>query len=137
MRKLIKNFRVRYKQAVNEIRDLNAENAEKQSDYLEAVTAYEREVGLYKALLKHLISPKELQKLESKCTFDAENKKWNVPLFTVGSQKQVSYNKLKLIPAAEKSSSEVPDAAGPMRETWREISMGRKSLADFASMSFR
>ena len=38
---------------------------------------------------------KELQKLESKCTYDSDNKKWKVPLFSVG-QKQVSFPKLKL-----------------------------------------
>ena len=38
---------------------------------------------------------KELQKLEQKCTYDTDNKKWKVPLFTIG-QKQVSFPKLKL-----------------------------------------
>jgi predicted glycosyltransferase len=48
MRTLIKNFRVRYKQAVNEIRDLNEEHAKDQAEYFESVQAYEREVALYK-----------------------------------------------------------------------------------------
>ena len=60
MRKLIKNFRVRYKQAVSEISDLNEEHAKERGEYFEAIQAYEREVSLYKAILKHLIYPKEL-----------------------------------------------------------------------------
>ena len=96
MRQLIKNFRVRYKQAVNEIRDLNEEHAKDQAEYFESTQAYEREVALYKAILKSLMEPKELLKLESKCTYDAENKKWTVPIFQVG-HKQVSFPKLKLL----------------------------------------
>ena len=83
MRQLIKNFRVRYKQAVNEIRDLNEEHAKDQAEYFESSQAYEREVSLYKAILKSLIDPKELQKLETKCAYDEDKKKWSVPLFTV------------------------------------------------------
>mmetsp|Transcript_18404 Transcript_18404/g.22959 ORF Transcript_18404/g.22959 Transcript_18404/m.22959 type:complete len:99 (-) Transcript_18404:1547-1843(-) len=97
MRKLIKNFRVRYKQAVNEIRDLNEEHAKDQADYLEAISAYEREVGLYKTILKHLLTQSDLKKLEKKCSYDGVNKKWTVPLFTVNSQKQVSFPRLKLL----------------------------------------
>lgn len=37
MRKLIKNFRVRYKQAVNEIQDLNEEHAKDQAEYFESI----------------------------------------------------------------------------------------------------
>ena len=36
MRQLIKNFRVRYKQAVNEIRDLNEEHAKDQAEFFES-----------------------------------------------------------------------------------------------------
>ena len=60
MRKLIKNFRVRYKQAVNEIRDLNEEHAKDQTDYFDSLQAYEREISLYKTILKGVINPKEL-----------------------------------------------------------------------------
>ena len=95
MRQLIKNFRVRYKQAVNEIRDLNEEHAKDQAEYFESSQTYEREISLYKAILKSLIDPKELQKLETKCSFNHENKKWTVPLFNIHeSSKQVSFPKL-------------------------------------------
>jgi kinesin family protein 3/17 len=96
MRKLIKNFRVRYKQAVNEIRDLNEEHAKDQAEYFESVQTYERELALFKSIIMTIIDPKELQKLEQKCSYDEENAKWVVPYFTVG-QKQVSFPKLKLL----------------------------------------
>ena len=75
---------------------MNEEHAKDQAEYFESVQAYEREVALYKQILKALLDPKELQKLEQKCAFDAEKNKWTVPLFTV-SQKQVCFSKLKLL----------------------------------------
>jgi kinesin family protein 3/17 len=44
MRRLIKNFRVRYKQAVNEINDLNEEHARERSDLFEHIQTYEKEL---------------------------------------------------------------------------------------------
>ena len=61
----------------------------------ETIQNYEKEVNLYKTILKSVIDAKELQKLEQKCAYDTDNKKWKVPLFTIG-HKQVSFPKLKL-----------------------------------------
>lgn len=80
---------------MNEIRDLNEEHAKEQSEYFETVQAYERELGLYKDILKAIIFPKEQAKLEQKCTYDAENKKWTVPMFDV-VEKKINFTKLKL-----------------------------------------
>lgn len=44
MRRLIKNFRVRYKQAVTEINDLNEEHARERSDLFEHIQNYEKEL---------------------------------------------------------------------------------------------
>jgi hypothetical protein len=44
MRRLIKNFRVRYKQAVTEINDLNEEHARERSDLFEHIQTYEKEL---------------------------------------------------------------------------------------------
>ena len=131
MRKLIKNFRVRYKQAVNEISDLNEEHAKDQAEYFESVQTYERELALYKQLLLTLIDPKELHKLEQKCSYDAEKTKWIVPYFTIG-QKQVSFPKLKLLKNQQhedpviniaKANDETKQSLSLTKstETWREI----------------
>jgi hypothetical protein len=37
MRKLIKNFRIKYKQAVNEIKDLNVEHTKERADLFENI----------------------------------------------------------------------------------------------------
>lgn len=60
MRRLIKNFRVRYKQAVTEINDLNEEHARERSDLFEHIQTYEKELQLYKTLLRCVIEPRDI-----------------------------------------------------------------------------
>ena len=43
MRKLIKKFRIKYKQAVNEIKDLNTEHNKEKQDLFETIQEFEKE----------------------------------------------------------------------------------------------
>lgn len=83
MRKLIKKFRVKYKQAVNEIKDLNHEHTKEKQDLFETLQDYEKENSLYKSILRTLIHEKELAKVLQKCEYDNDNRKWEVPLFVI------------------------------------------------------
>jgi len=76
MRKLIKNFRIRYKQAVTEIKDLNIEHARERGDLFESVQTFERESNLYKSILRQLLDISEIGKVEAKCVYDQDNKQW-------------------------------------------------------------
>ena len=76
MRQLIKNFRVRYKQAVNEIQDLNQEHAKEKIEHFEQVTNYEKELALYRGILKQVVSGNELVKIEQRCFYDEINTIW-------------------------------------------------------------
>lgn len=64
MRRLIKNFRVRYKQAVTEINDLNEEHAHERAEMFEQIQVYDKELQLYKTLLRCVIEPRDITKLE-------------------------------------------------------------------------
>ena len=70
MRNFIKNYRIRYKQAVTEIQDLNEEHAREQADLFETIQNFEKEVSLYKAILRNIIDSHDLQRIEAKCTYD-------------------------------------------------------------------
>ena len=37
-------------------------------------------------MLLRLIDDRELKKLENRCTYDEDNKKWTIPHFTVGGR---------------------------------------------------
>lgn len=89
MRKLIKKFRTKYRQAVNEIKDLNQEHNKERAELFEAVQESEKENSLFKAMFRTLISEKELQKIMNKCEYDVDNKRWKVPLFII-KEKAVS-----------------------------------------------
>jgi kinesin family protein 3/17 len=60
MRKLIKNFRVRYKQAVTEINDLNEEHANERAELFDQIQVYDKELSLYKTLLRCVIEPRDI-----------------------------------------------------------------------------
>ena len=87
MRKLIKNFRVRYKQAVTEINDLNEEHALERAELFDQIQVYDKELSLYKTLLRCVIEPRDIVKLEQVSKYDEVNKKWVVPLFTIGQRR--------------------------------------------------
>ena len=59
----------------------------------ESIQAYEKEVRLYKTLLRCVIEPREIAKLEEVARYDTDNKKWIVPLFTVGQRNQINFSK--------------------------------------------
>lgn len=83
MRKLIKKFRIKYKQAVNEIKDLNAEHNKEKQDLFETLQEYEKENLLYRDIFRTLITDKEINKVLTKCEYDADNKKWSIPMFII------------------------------------------------------
>lgn len=85
MRRLIKNFRVRYKQAVNEIKDLNYEHAKERQELFESITGFEKEASLYKEILMKILDSREIIRIEQKCTYDPDNKRWTIPDFQVPS----------------------------------------------------
>lgn len=87
MRQLIKNFRVRYKQAVNEIQDLNQEHAKEKIEHFEQVTNYEKELALYRGILKQVVSGNELVKIEQRCSYDEVNTIWSIPSFQIDDRK--------------------------------------------------
>jgi len=48
------------------------------------IQVYDKELQLQKMLLRCVVEPRDIAKLESVCKYDEVNKKWIVPLFTVG-----------------------------------------------------
>lgn len=55
MRKLIKRFRTKYKQAIDEIKDLNAEHNKERADLFESIQEFQKENLLYKGILKYVL----------------------------------------------------------------------------------
>jgi len=86
MRKLIRSFRVRYKQAIQEIKDLNQEHCKERQDLFQNCQDLERDMHLYRdILLKGFISDSDLQNLIQKCTYNEDKKVWVVPRFTLNN----------------------------------------------------
>lgn len=93
MRKLIKRFRLKYKEAVAEIKDLNYEHNRERAELFETVQDYEKDTSLYKEIMRKMINEKELSKIVNKCEYDVDNKKWSIPMFSI-KDKQVELPKM-------------------------------------------
>lgn len=87
MRKLIKAFRHKYKQAVQEIKDLNQEHFRERQELFKACQTFEQDAQLYREiLLKGIVSEADLKNLAEKCAWNDDKKMWVIPRFRLTSQ---------------------------------------------------
>mmetsp|Transcript_10696 Transcript_10696/g.10810 ORF Transcript_10696/g.10810 Transcript_10696/m.10810 type:complete len:119 (-) Transcript_10696:741-1097(-) len=88
MRQLLKKLRTKYKEALNEIKDLNTENTKERQELWEEIQEFQKDNLLYKGILKQMVSEREINKIITKCEYDYDNKKWDIPIFSI-KEKQV------------------------------------------------
>jgi len=80
-RKLIRVLRNKYKEAVEEIKDLSAE-ANNEREYLgTALMEMQREMSLYKSVLHVAFSHDEIDRIIARSKYNPDNKVWKVPQF--------------------------------------------------------
>lgn len=63
MRKLTKKFRVMYKDAIQEIKDLSKEHTLEKQELWDTIGDFQKEVALYKAVLSKWVKEGDLVKL--------------------------------------------------------------------------
>ena len=159
-RKLIRVLRNKYKDAVEEIKDLG-EEANNEREYLRtAFMEMNKEMMLYKAIMHMALSWDEIDRIVSKSKYNQENKVWKVPQFLFRQQKlsfggskdgkihdmrMKERNDTKLQFAREDEDGAVvpalpPSAPGqvsqhkrPLRTNWNSQKSGNKTLADFSN----
>ena len=86
-RKLIRVLRNKYKDAVEEIKDLG-EEANNEREYLRtALMEINKEMGLYKAIMHSALSCDEVDRIVAKAKYNQENKVWKIPQFLFRQQK--------------------------------------------------
>lgn len=140
MRRLIKKFRLKYKQAVNEIKDLNAEHNKERTELFETIQDQEKDYGLHREILRNLVTEKELQKIIAKAEYDADDRKWRIPAFVI-KEKQIQLPKVPTTINNEKGKEEYrkqffeeqksknkivfQDSRNPLRNSQEEGAKGR------------
>lgn len=55
MRKLTKKFRIMYKDAIQEIKDLNTEHTNEKQELWDTIGDFQKETALYKAVMREWI----------------------------------------------------------------------------------
>ena len=81
MRKLIKKLRTKYKQATNEIRDINNEHNREKQEMFGQIKDVEREVVLYRMMLQLFVPRLQIAEINAIVTnseYDNDALTWNV-----------------------------------------------------------
>ena len=91
-RKLIRVLRSKYKDAVEEIKDLSAE-ANNEKEYLgTALMEMNKEMTLYKAILHNTFNHDEIDRIVARSKYNPDNKVWKVPNFMFRNSKMSLFN---------------------------------------------
>jgi TPP-dependent 2-oxoacid decarboxylase len=162
-RKLIRVLRNKYKDAVEEIKDLGAE-ATNEREYLgTALMEMHREMTLYKAILHNAFSHDEIDRIVAKSRYNPDNKIWRVPHFMFRNNNMSILNgprershdarmqernattlyfpKDNIIFSNDQNNASLPPAVPgsvtPVRQNtssnWNNNKSGKKTLADFSN----
>lgn len=160
-RKLIRVLRNKYKDAVDEIKDLG-EEANNEREYLRAaMMEINKEMMLYKAILHVALSCDEIDRIVAKAKYSAENKVWKIPQFLFRQQKLnfgknegKSQSKIQDMKMKERNETKmcfvkdedegaamlppaVPGSVSPgkrgFQSNWNVQKSGNKTLADFSN----
>jgi hypothetical protein len=162
-RKLIRVLRNKYKDAVEEIKDLSAE-ANNEKEYLgSALMEVHKEMSLYKAVLHTAFSHDEIDRIVARSRYNPDNKVWKVPSFMFRQSKlnmsngnqdrlgdmfsQERNSNTLYFPKDSRDNSEdhkgatrppsVPGSTTPKNKIynskWDNNKSGKKTLADFSN----
>jgi len=92
-RKIIHTLKKRYKNAVNEIHDLEVEHELNKEELLDTIRVLEKDNQIYKAIMLYLLNPQELNRLRSAAKWNDERNEFVVPPFILRG-KIVNFPKL-------------------------------------------
>lgn len=93
-RKIIKTLRQKYKQAQNELKDIERDQGDKSEEYLETIRAQEKDLDFLNAVVGMMLKEGEMYRLKERVEYDFEVGKWKVPPFYL-KNKEVAFPKIK------------------------------------------
>jgi predicted nucleic acid-binding Zn-ribbon protein len=138
-RKLIRVLRNKYKDAVEEIKDLSAE-ANNEKEYLgSALMEVHKEMSLYKAVLHTAFSHDEIDRIVARSRYNPDNKVWKVPslMFRQSKLNMPNGNQDRLGDMFLQERNLVPGSTTPKSKIynskWDSNKSGKKTLADFSN----
>ena len=93
-RKIIKTLRQKYKQAQNELKDIEKDQGDKSEEYLETIREQEKDLDFLNAIVGMMLKEGEMYRLKERVEYDFETGKWKVPPFYL-KNKEVAFPKIK------------------------------------------
>lgn len=77
--KILNELRIRYKGALQEIKDLEEEHQNDHADLVNTVRDQQHELMLMKGMLKMILKDYEIDKIRHRSSFDEEKQEWDIP----------------------------------------------------------
>ena len=71
--KIIQKLKSKYRSALSEIKDLDAEHQSNKEELLDSVRILERDLDFYKQIVAMMLKEDQLYKIKAKSQFDDEN----------------------------------------------------------------
>ena len=121
--RVLQEIRVRYKGALQEIKDLEEEHQNEHADLINTVREQQHELLLIKGMLKMLLKDNEIEKVRHRSSFEEESQQWNIPYFYLQA-KNVAFPKL--------GKNQARDLVENEKEN-RELQFGQKSSVEDSS----
>lgn len=92
LREIIAKLRTRYKQAQQEIEDLQHEAQFSKEDLLSTIRQQDREVKFANKIMSILLSENEMYKIRQRAQWEENREDWKIPLFTFNPlQKDIQF----------------------------------------------
>lgn len=93
LRNVIKSLRHKYKEALNDIKDINYEQEQAREDLLDTIRTQDKESKMHTAIIKMLLSIDEIEQIKSASEWIEETNEYKVPVFYF-KDKSVKFPKL-------------------------------------------
>lgn len=77
--RVLQEIRVRYKGALQEIKDLEEEHQNEHAELINTVRDQQYELLLFKGMLKMILKDHEIEKVRHRSNFEEESQDWNIP----------------------------------------------------------
>ncbi len=78
-RKNIKKLRAKYQAAIDEINDLHQEHERNREDLLDTIRDNERDLKLYKGMVRMLMGEDDIQRVVKRCVWNESDGEWTLP----------------------------------------------------------
>ena len=93
-REVVKELRVKYKGALEEIKDLEQEHQQQKEELCYSLRTQNQELMFYKGIVQMMLKSEELNRIRAKATYDEDKGEYDIPVFYL-RKNEMNFPKLR------------------------------------------